>query len=176
VQQKLNTENILEDKILIGKIGAPYGVKGWIKVMAFNDSGTSILDYKPWHIGDNRGNWQIAKVESAKSYGKGYIAKFEGIDTPEDARILTGKTLSIVKSQLPKLAPNEFYWADLEGLTVINHLGKNLGTIAYLIETGSNDVLVVKGEKEHAIPYLMDDIIKSIDVESKTMHVDWDEL
>jgi 16S rRNA processing protein RimM len=174
-QQAPNTVDS-EHKILIGKIGAPYGIKGWVKIMAFNDSGNDILDYKPWFLGDNRGNWKIADIESAKVYGKGYIAKFVKIDNPEDAKILTGKSLGINRSQLRSLPQDEFYWADLEGLTVINHEGKTLGTIIYLIETGSNDVIVVKGEKEHALPYLMGEVIKRVDLEARTMYVEWEEL
>jgi len=159
--------------ITIGRIGATYGIKGWFKVISFTDSIADILNYAPWFIEENKA-WKIVKLEDAKEYGKGVIAKFVGIDNPEDARLLTGKNIAIQRSQLAALQPHEYYWSDLEGLTVINQHGENLGKIVYIIATGSNDVLVVKGEKEVAIPYLPGEVVTRIDLEKKEMHIHWD--
>ncbi len=161
--------------IAVGKIGTAYGVKGWIKIVSFTESITSILDYHPWYIEDNN-TWKPIKVTDAKAYGKGIIAKFASFDAPETVRVLTGKKIAIQRSQLATLKKNEYYWADLEGLTVINQDDKVLGKIIFLLETGSNDVLVVKGDKEHAVPYLLDEVITSIDLTKKIMRVNWDEL
>jgi len=109
-------------------------------------------------------------------HGKGIIVKFNGIHTPEEARQLTGKLIEIERSHLPTLPKNEFYWSDLEGLTVINKNGDILGKVIYLIETGSNDVLVVKGKREFAIPYLLGSVVTSVDLEKQEIHVSWDIL
>jgi 16S rRNA processing protein RimM len=161
--------------IVIGKIGAPYGVKGWIKIVSFAESVSNILDYNPWYLEENKA-WTSFKVSEAKAYGKGIVAKFAAFDSPETVRALTGKRIAIQRSQLAKLKKNEYYWTDLEGLTVINQDNKVFGKIIYLIETGSNDVLVVKGDKEHAIPYLLDDVVISIDLNEKIMRVNWEEI
>jgi 16S rRNA processing protein RimM len=84
--------------------------------------------------------------------------------------------MAVKRTQLAKLKKNEYYCAELEGLTVINKDDKVLGKIIYLIETGSNDVLVVKGDKEHAIPYLLGDVVTSVDLVKQVMHVDWEEI
>jgi 16S rRNA processing protein RimM len=158
---------------VIGKIGAPYGVKGWVKITSFTETITDILDFKPWLLQEGQ-SWKPVEMTDGRAHGKGIVVKFVNVDTPEKARLLTGKEIAIPRSQLPTLKKHEYYWSDLEGLTVINQRGEVLGKIIYLMATGSNDVLVVKGDKEHAIPYLLDDTITSIDLKVKVMHVNWD--
>lgn len=160
--------------IVIGKLGTPYGVKGWIKLQTYTEYGASILEYSPWYFSEPDGQYREIKIEEGKPHGSGFIVKFPGIDTPEDVRRFAGKTISIQRSQLPELKKNEYYWSDLDGLTVINKNGEILGKIVFLIETGANDVLVVKGTKEHAIPYLPGTVVLNIDLEKKEMLVDWE--
>lgn len=163
--------------IMIGKIGSVYGIHGWIKIQTYTEYGDSILDYSPWFI-KNPPNDAMREilVEDSKPHGEGIVAKFPGYDTPETARALTGKEIFIKRSQLPALNAEEYYWSDLVGLTVINLEGKVLGKVVYLMETGSNDVLVVKGEKEIAIPYLPGKVVKNIDLAKQEMLVDWEPL
>jgi 16S rRNA processing protein RimM len=162
-----------DDFITVGKIGAPYGIKGWVKIHSFTEWVGNIFEYSPWYLEESTG-WKTIKVADGREHGKGLIAKFGGFDTPEQARALTGKTIGIKRSQLPPLKKDEYYWSDLEGLTVINQNGQVLGTIVYLLETGSNDVLVVKNEKEHAIPYLPGSVVLSVDLAKREMHVNWE--
>jgi len=161
--------------IVIGKIGATYGIFGWLKIQTFTEFGPNILDYTPWYLSDGeKKNWQEVVIEEGKPHGGGMVVKFPNVSNPEEARLMTGKTISILRSQLPELPNDEYYWSDLEGLTVINQHGETLGKIIYLIETGGNDVIVVKGEKDHAIPYLPGSVVKSIDLAKKEMVVDWE--
>lgn len=162
--------------ITIGKIGSTYGVQGWLKIHTYTEYGASILDYSPWHIAKPNKPWQSIKIEDGKEHNGGVIAKLHGIDSPEAARLLTGSLIAIQRNQLPELEEDEYYWSDLVGLTVIDQDNNTLGTVSYLLETGSNDVLVVKGEKEQAIPYLPGDTVTSIDLEAKTIHVKWELL
>ena len=162
--------------ITIGKIASSFGVNGWVKISTYTEYGPDILSYSPWYLSKNGKDWKVADIEEGKQMGDGIIAKFAGIDSPEDVRLLTGSSIAIKRSQLPKLSQNEFYWSDLIGLTVINHDGTVLGKVVYLMETGSNDVIVVKGEKEHAIPYLPGDIILNIDLEKREIQVNWEPI
>jgi 16S rRNA processing protein RimM len=162
--------------IIIGKIGAPFGIKGWLKIQTFTEYGADILEYSPWYLSSTDDKYQEITIEDAKEHGGGLIVKFTGVETPEEARLYTGKTINITRSQLPELAKNEYYWSDLVGLTVINQRGETLGKIIYLIETGSNDVLVVKGEKEIAIPYLPGSVVLNIDLAKQEMQVNWEEI
>lgn len=161
--------------VVVGRVGSTYGVQGWLKIQSFTEWADNILDYTPWYIEENN-EWKAFTVAEGRVHGKGMIVKFAGWDTPEKSRLLSGKKIAITRSQLPALPKDEYYWSDLEGLTVINQDGEILGKVSYLISTGSNDVLVIKGEKEFAIPYLPEDVIKSIDLEKKEIHVDWEIL
>lgn len=158
--------------VVVGKIGATYGIKGWVKITSFTESIPDILDYSPWYLEDKQ-DWKLIDVIEGRTHGKGVVAKIKGFDNPEQARLLNGKCIAINRSQLPKLKQQEYYWSDLKGLTVINQQNEVLGTVIYLIATGSNDVLVIKGEKEFAIPYLPE-VVTSIDLTEKIMHVNWD--
>lgn len=166
-----------ETYITIGKIGASYGVKGWMKIHAFTEFGASILDYKPWYLSQGKDKtWQAITYENGRVQGKVVLAKLPGIDTPEAVRPLTGKYIAIQRSQLPTLHKGEYYWSDLEGLTVIDQHGQNLGVVTYLISTGSNDVLIVKGKIEQAIPYLPGSVITKVDLELGQIIVNWEPL
>lgn len=160
--------------VVIGKLGSTYGIRGWLKVFSFTEGVQDILQYSPWYLESSAG-WQTIEVKDGREHGKLVVAKLKGYDTPEQARLLTGKQIAVKRSQLPALQKNEFYWTDLVGLTVINQHGETLGEIAYLMETGSNDVIVVKvNGKEYGIPYLPDTVITQIDLANKIMRVNWD--
>lgn len=162
-----------ENYLVIGKIGSTYGVKGWIKVLSFTEEVENIIKYQPWLIED-KGGWKEITIEDCQAHGKGIIVKFAGYDVPEKSKILSGKKIAILKSQLPVLEKNEYYWQDLKGLTVINQRGENLGEVSYLIATGTHDVLVVKGNKEHAVPYIVGEVIQDIDLKNRVIHVNWE--
>ena len=85
-----------------------------------------------------------------------------------------GCEIGIRRDQLPAAAPGEYYWSDLQGLKVVTIEGELLGTVDHLIETGANDVLVVKGERERLIPFVLDQVIVNVDLDKREMQVDWD--
>jgi 16S rRNA processing protein RimM len=85
-----------------------------------------------------------------------------------------GCEIGIRRDQLPGTAPGEYYWRDLQGLTVVTIKGELLGTVDHLIETGANDVLVVKGERERLIPFVLDQVIVNVDLEKREIQIDWD--
>lgn len=165
-----------ETYIIVGKVGSSYGVQGWLRIHTYTEFGASILNYAPWFLGQNDEHWTQVAIADSRLHGNGLVVKIKGIDTPEEAKRLTGKFIAIIRSQLPKLAKDEYYWSDLEGLTVINKEGVVLGIVTHLMETGSNDVLVVKGEKEQAIPFLPERVILRVDLEKREIHVDWELL
>jgi len=162
--------------IIIGKIGSTYGVHGWLKIRTYTEFGSNILDYSPWYLTVGNDEAKPYEIEEGRVHGNGIIAKFAGINSPEEGRLLTGATIAVERAQLPPLKNNEYYWSDLIGLTVINKKGEQLGEVIYLMATGSNDVLVVKGEKEFAIPYLFGKVILNVDLKKHEIHVDWELL
>src|SRR5688572_30528037 len=97
--------------LVVGKIGSTYGINGWIKILSFTDQIENILDYQPWYIED-RQSWKLIEIEDTQLHGNGIIAKFAGYENPEQARLLSGKKIAILQSQLPALKKNEYYWND----------------------------------------------------------------
>ena len=85
-----------------------------------------------------------------------------------------GWDVFITPDQLPKAAKDEYYWSDLIGLAVETNQGVQLGIVDSLLETGANDVVIVKGERERAIPFLQGKTIINIDLDAGRMVVDWD--
>lgn len=163
--------------LVVAKIGAPYGVRGWVKVFSFTAPMDNLLDYDPWYFkaasADGK-TWAIAPVTEAKTHGKGLVAKFKGCDDRDAAARLNGQEIAIRHDQLPPPAEGEYYWKDLQGLEVLTTEGVSLGKVDHLLETGANDVLVVKGERARLIPYVTGPIVKDVDLDAGILRVDWD--
>jgi 16S rRNA processing protein RimM len=159
--------------ILMGRVSGLFGVKGWLKIYSHAAPREGILDYKVWYLMRD-GNWQPFRVAAGQRQGKSVVAHLEGYDDRDQATPLLGSDIAIRREQLPALADGEYYWSDLEGLRVVNLQGIELGVVSYLFETGANDVLVVKGERERLIPYTLGMAVKSIDLQDGLLTVDWD--
>lgn len=157
----------------MGRLGGPWGVRGWIHVIEYTDEPGSLLRYSSWFL-KRRGQWQKTAIEDGKPHGKGLVVKLHEVDDRETAALFTGTEIGIYREQLPEPEENEFYWSDLVGMQVITADGKALGQVDHLIETGSNDVLVVKGEKETLVPWIPDQVIESVDPEAGEIRVNWD--
>lgn len=162
----------MPEKNIIGKFGSVYGVKGWLKVISFTDPKENILEFTPWFI--NKANqWQSIAITDSRIHGKNIIVKIANVDERELAKTYTNLEIATADAQLPKLPQGEYYWSDLEGLTVINKDDKNLGQVDHILATGANDVLVIKNHRERLIPYI-DNVILNIDLTKKIITVDWD--
>ena len=85
-----------------------------------------------------------------------------------------GREIAVERDQLPELANDEYYWTDLEGLQVRTCAGVTLGRVDHLLATGANDVLVVQGEREHLIPFVLGSVVKAVHLSDGWMEVDWD--
>jgi 16S rRNA processing protein RimM len=162
------------DYIVVGKISGIYGVRGWVRVFSHTQPRENILTYQTWYLQDGKG-WKPFELEDGRPHSKGVVAKFVGCDDRDQAIELQQQTIAIKREQLAQLASDEYYWEQLVGLTVTNLENIELGVIDILLETGANDVLVVKaGEQELLIPYVRGDVIKEIHLDAGTMLVDWD--
>jgi 16S rRNA processing protein RimM len=160
--------------IVVGEVSGVFGLKGWIKVYSFTEPRENILNYSPWVLRKGSDLKTIAVLDGGLQ-GKAVVACLLGISDRDMAASLSGYEIVIDASLLPKAEAGEYYWRDLIGLNVETEQGTALGVVDYLLETGANDVLVVKeGEKERLIPFLQGQFVKHIDLESGMMIVDWD--
>ena len=173
------TPDSADDLIVMGKIFSVHGVRGEVKVYSFTDPIENLLSYKTWTL--KRDGVVVKQVElvSGRSTQKDLVAKLKGLDDRDEARLLAGYEICISRSLLPDLTEDEYYWYQLEGLKVIDQLGQLLGSIDHLLETGSNDVMVVKpcagslDDRERLLPYTEQCVLK-IDLVAGEMRVDWD--
>jgi len=156
----------------MGRIVAPFGVKGWVKIDPYTAAAKNLLAYPKWLIGDGA-HWQERKVGEARTQGRMVVARFDGCDDRDAADRFRGKQIAVPREQLPKARPNEYYWADLIGLRVVNEAGRDFGQVVRILETGANDVLVVQGERERLIPFIAD-AIAAVDLQDGLMRVNWD--
>jgi 16S rRNA processing protein RimM len=163
-----------KEKVLLGLINGLFGVKGWVKVFSYTRPRIKIVDYQHWYLGEESD--QPILVEEGRSKKSGVVVKLHGINDRNAAVELLDREIWIAGDQLNPLSNNEYYWYQLIGLNVLDTEQKLLGSIKNLIETGANDVMIVrgKGKTEHLIPYIQGQVIKSIDLEQNCMVVDWD--
>ena len=158
----------------VGEISGVFGVKGWLKIHSFTDPRENILNYSPWVLKKNNELKEVT-VTTGKQQGKTIVAYLETVTDRNIAESYIGWKILINRSQLPKSGKGDYYWNDLIGLQVETEQGITLGKVDSLIETGANDVLVIVDEEhERLIPFLLDDVVKTIDLTNNRMIVDWD--
>jgi 16S rRNA processing protein RimM len=165
---------VSSDLVIMGRIVAPYGVFGWLKVLPDTEMLDGLLDYKTWWLGKDD-NWRELVVESAKIHNDVLVVKLQGLDDRDAAFACKGKQIAVPRALLPKLEGDEYYWSDLIGLAVKNQQNVDFGKITDVFATGANDVIAVKSDKEHErlIPFTPQ-VILEVDIAAKTMLVDWD--
>ncbi|HBA66269.1 MAG TPA: ribosome maturation factor RimM [Methylococcaceae bacterium] len=159
--------------ILVGEISGVFGLKGWVKIFSYTEPRENILSYSAWQLRKN-GEIKSLKVKEGQRQGKNVVAHLDAVDDRDVAESLIGWEIYIERDQLPTLTKDEYYWADLIGLNVITKSGVELGVIDHLFETGANDVLVVSGDRERLIPFLMGQTVLEVDLDGKCLTVDWD--
>jgi 16S rRNA processing protein RimM len=159
------------EKILMGKFGAPHGIKGAIKVHSWSTPTNNIFNYQPWHIHTETG-WQTLE---AKAYSKGttLIALLDNVSDRDMAKMHTNIDIYVDKSQLPHLSSGQYYWSELAGMNVVTECQNNLGTVSYVFNTGANDILSVQGDRERLLPFVGDTIM-DVNMASNTIVVNWD--
>lgn len=158
--------------VVMGKVVAAQGLQGWVKVQTFTEYLDSLLDFDTWHVGHEQA-WRPLQVLEANVHGKVLVAKLEGITDRTAAEKCKGLLIAVPRDSLPEQKEGEYYWSDLIGLSVENLAGEKFGSVDSLLETGANDVLVVKGEHgEKLIPFLAS-VIQQVDLKQKLIRVDW---
>ena len=162
-----------EQKIVIGRFGSPFGVKGWIKVQSFTEPEENLLTYTCWYSPEPD-SWSLMKLDDHARHGKGWIVHLVGYDSPEAVRFLAGSDIAVARSDLPPLAEDKFYMNDLVGFSAMNVEGVVLGKVMGFVDSGAHELLVIEGEKEYLIPLIKDRFLKAVDKTNQRITVDWD--
>jgi 16S rRNA processing protein RimM len=163
-----------EQKLInVGKISGVFGIKGWLKVFSFTGERDGILDYTPWVLKKGSAT-SVFNVVEGSLQGKSVVVYLDGINDRDKAEAFIGCDIFISPEQLPKKTEGEYYWSDLIGLRVETNQAVQLGVVDSLLETGANDVLIVKGDRERAVPFLQGQTVINIDLQSGIIIVDWD--
>lgn len=163
-----------ETYLPVGKISGAFGVKGWVKVYSYTQPRENILSYSPIYL-RQRGEWLKVNLTGGQKQGRTIVMALENVTDRDQAAALNGTDIAVRRDQLAPIGENEYYWADLIGLQVINKENEILGKVDHLLETGANDVLVVVSDNEPGclVPFVMDEVVQSVDLEKKTIQVDW---
>jgi 16S rRNA processing protein RimM len=165
--------------VVLGRIVAPYGVLGWVKVHPLGDDPGAWRSMREWWLGsDAEGNiWHAYPLEGFRRHGASWIAKLGGVDDRSGAESVDGQFVAVPRAALPQTQQDEYYWTDLIGLAVTNELGESLGQVESLIETGAHQVLVVKdndgGEKKERLLPFVGQVVKDVDIAAGVVRVDW---
>ncbi|MEH6386993.1 MULTISPECIES: ribosome maturation factor RimM [Pseudomonas] len=165
--------------VVLGKIVGAHGIRGAVKVYSHTDPLDNILDYPRWTLRKGADKRTVTFTD-ARLQGRVLVVQLKGLDNRNQALDLTDFEICVVQSALPDLDEGEFYWHQLEGLQVVNLEGQLLGRVDHLLETGSNDVFVVKpcegslDQRERLLPYLPDQYVKDINLSTGIVQVDWD--
>jgi 16S rRNA processing protein RimM len=188
--------------VVMGRVVAPYGVFGWIKVIPDTEQIDGLFDYDVWWVGKAElskvENWREMKVEAAKIHNDVLVVKLFGVNDRDAAFSLKGQQVAVPRAMLPEPKDNEYYWSDLIGLNVKNTSNIELGVIVEVFETGANDVIVVRpsvidagsnsenqilenGLKSRKLPKVEDkllpfitSVILEVNIKDKNVLVDWD--
>jgi 16S rRNA processing protein RimM len=159
--------------VIVGRFGRAHGIKGFVRVNSFTEPPDNILGYTNWHAYIAK-QWVPLKILQTEIHDKAILVQIEGYNEREQVAHLTNREIAVSRSQLPLLKQGEYYWFELIGMQVVNQLGQSLGRVTEIMPTGSNDVLVVEGEKRHLVPYLLGQFVIDIDTKQGLITVDWD--
>lgn len=163
-----------ERLVTLGEINGVFGVQGWVKVWSYTEPRERILEYSPWRLGTADGDWREMAVLDGRRQGNTVVARLDGIDDRDEALALNGAEIAVTRDRLPPPGEDEYYWADLEGLRVVTLDDDELGRVKSLFRTGANDVMVVAGERERLVPFVLERYVRDVDFEAGVIRVDWD--
>ncbi len=168
--------------ISVGRLTGVFGIKGWLKLKSDTEPEEKILQYFPWWLKTRHGV-KAVEIDAHQQHNGGLIVHIVGVDDRDQAADLALVDVAVEKDQLPALEDGEFYWHQLIGLNVVSEFNDQqypLGTVDNILETGANDVLVVKAgessidDRERLVPYVPDLYVLKVDLEKHEIRVDWD--
>jgi 16S rRNA processing protein RimM len=161
----------MEDLLQVGVITSTHGIRGEVKVFPTTDDAARFQTLKDVILDDGRQQIPL-KIASVKFFKNMVILKFEGIDNINDVEKYRRARLLVTRENAVPCGEDEYYIADLIGLSVRTDEEEALGTITDVLQTGANDVYVVMTpQKEEILIPAIHDCIKQVDLEKQEMLV-----
>jgi 16S rRNA processing protein RimM len=157
--------------IQLGFVGAPFGVRGWIKLRSHTDPPERLLDHRNLRIGQGS-VWQVYRIEASGRSGGALTVKLAGVEDRDQAQALRGAQVCVPRNELPQRDDKDFYRADLIGCEVVNLDGIALGRVQHFIETPAQVLMVVRGTQEFWIPAVPLHM-RRVDLQARRVVVDW---
>src|SRR5271154_3812712 len=158
--------------IQLGFVGAPYGVRGWVKLRSHTDPPERLLEHRNLMLGRDS-LWQNYRIEASGRSGGALTVKLTGVEDRDQAQALRGAQVCVPRSELPPRDDKDFYRADLVGCEVVNLEGVELGTVRHFMETPAQVLMVVRGAQEIWIPAVPQHL-RRVDLQARRVVVDWD--
>jgi 16S rRNA processing protein RimM len=158
--------------IQLGFVGAPYGVRGWVKLRSHTDPPERLLEHRSLMLGRD-GAWQSYRIEASGRSGGALTVKLAGVEDRDQAQVLRGAQICVPRSELPPRDDRDFYRADLIGCEVVNLEGTGLGRVQNFMETPAQVLMVVRGAKDVLIP-AVPQYLRRVDLQARRVVVDWD--
>lgn len=161
----------MEDLLQVGVITTTHGVRGEVKVFPTTDDAARFKKLKQVILDTGKEKIEL-EIAGVKFFKNLVILKFKGIDDINDVEKYRKKSLYVTRENAVKLKKDEYFIADLIGLKVSSDEGEDLGTINDVLQTGANDVYVIKkeGAEELLVPAIKE-CVKNVDIEGGTMEL-----
>ncbi len=156
----------------MGQIVGVHGIKGNCKIRSYAESLSVFQSDSVVIVTTSDGRQKPYEINWAKPHAKAALISFKGVDTRDQAEALIGCELFIEKSRLPDPEEGSYYWFDLIGLDVFDDDQKYLGRLESIIQTGSNDVYVVKEDGTEILIPALESVVQKIDLKNRRMQVD----
>jgi len=159
--------------IQLGFVGAPFGVRGWIKLRSHTDPPERLLEHRSLVVGQGS-VWQNYRIEASGRSGGALTVKLAGVENRDQAQALRGAQVCVPRGELPQRENRDFYRADLIGCEVVNLDGISLGSVRHFIESPAQVLMVVRGTREFWIPAVPQHL-RRVDLQARRVVVDWSE-
>jgi 16S rRNA processing protein RimM len=158
--------------IELGIVGAPFGVRGWVKLRSFTEPPDRLLEHRSLQLCVG-GVWRAYRIETSGRSGGQLTVKLIGVEDRDEAQKLRGAAIGVPRSELPERSEKDFYRADLIGCEVVNLKGVRLGVVQHFVEIPAHALMVVRGDQEYWVPAVPQHL-RRVDLQARRVIVDWD--
>ena len=153
----------MTDRVIVGSLGGSFGVHGEVRLKSFCADPQAIADYIPLYTEDGRSFNQVVLTGQLKN---GFTARLDGVVSKEDADALRNVSLYAAREKMPSLPDDEYYYADLIGLPVLDTGGNALGSVTNVMDHGAGDLLEINvpGHAETVLLPFTQEVVPTVDL------------